>query len=261
MRQAVAPEVAERARELHRLLPKRKLILGVDRLDYTKGIPLRLKAFQNLLARFPGAARAGVVHPGRRAQQGGNPAVPGPEDGHRAAGEQDQRQLRAPWRLGAGLVRLPQPVAARPPRVLPRRRHRSRHAAPRRHEPGGEGILRVQHRGGLHAHTLGVRGRGGAARQDTRCSSTLTTSRGSRTRYTVPTIWGRRSARRACVGCGARSGSTTCSGGWIPFCKPPSPRICGLSRSPSATLPTNQRTIRCRSDVPFPGRPNPGELV
>jgi trehalose 6-phosphate synthase len=53
MRQAVAPEVAERASELHRLLPKRKLILGVDRLDYTKGIPLRLKAFQNLLARFP----------------------------------------------------------------------------------------------------------------------------------------------------------------------------------------------------------------
>ena len=53
MRRAVAPEVAERSRELHRLLPNRKLILGVDRLDYTKGIPLRLKAFQSLLARFP----------------------------------------------------------------------------------------------------------------------------------------------------------------------------------------------------------------
>ena len=53
MRQAVAPEVAERARELHRLLPNRKLILGVDRLDYTKGIPLRLQAFQNLLQHHP----------------------------------------------------------------------------------------------------------------------------------------------------------------------------------------------------------------
>jgi trehalose 6-phosphate synthase len=53
MRQAATEEVAERARELHRLLPKRKLILGVDRLDYTKGIPLRLKAFQILLERYP----------------------------------------------------------------------------------------------------------------------------------------------------------------------------------------------------------------
>jgi trehalose 6-phosphate synthase len=53
MRQAATPEVAERARELHRLLPDRKLILGVDRLDYTKGIPLRLKAFHHLLSRHP----------------------------------------------------------------------------------------------------------------------------------------------------------------------------------------------------------------
>jgi trehalose-6-phosphate synthase len=45
--------VADRARELHRLLPNRKLILGVDRLDYTKGIPLRLRAFHTLLARNP----------------------------------------------------------------------------------------------------------------------------------------------------------------------------------------------------------------
>jgi trehalose 6-phosphate synthase len=45
--------VAERARELHTLLPNRKLILGVDRLDYTKGIPLRLQAFQDLLERYP----------------------------------------------------------------------------------------------------------------------------------------------------------------------------------------------------------------
>jgi trehalose 6-phosphate synthase/phosphatase len=53
MRQAATSEVAERARELHRLLPNRKLILGVDRLDYTKGIPLRLRAFENLLTRYP----------------------------------------------------------------------------------------------------------------------------------------------------------------------------------------------------------------
>jgi len=53
MRRAAAPDVAAKAQELHRLLPKRKLVLGVDRLDYTKGIPHRLRAFENLLARYP----------------------------------------------------------------------------------------------------------------------------------------------------------------------------------------------------------------
>ena len=53
MRRATAPEVAAKARELHTLLPKRKLVLGIDRLDYTKGITLRLRAFQSLLERHP----------------------------------------------------------------------------------------------------------------------------------------------------------------------------------------------------------------
>ena len=54
LRQAATPEVAARAKELHTLLPKRKLILGIDRLDYTKGIPQRLQAFHNVLERYPG---------------------------------------------------------------------------------------------------------------------------------------------------------------------------------------------------------------
>jgi trehalose 6-phosphate synthase len=45
--------VKERALGLHRDLPDRQLILGLDRLDYTKGIPHRLKAFRNLLRRYP----------------------------------------------------------------------------------------------------------------------------------------------------------------------------------------------------------------
>src|SRR3954468_3885082 len=36
------------------MLRGRKLILGVDRLDYSKGIPERLEAFARLLERFPG---------------------------------------------------------------------------------------------------------------------------------------------------------------------------------------------------------------
>jgi trehalose 6-phosphate synthase len=38
---------------LRRTLGARKLILGVDRLDYTKGLPHRVHAFEQLLARFP----------------------------------------------------------------------------------------------------------------------------------------------------------------------------------------------------------------
>jgi trehalose 6-phosphate synthase/phosphatase len=53
LRAAAEEPVAAKARELHALLPKRKLVLGIDRLDYTKGITLRLKAFQSLLERHP----------------------------------------------------------------------------------------------------------------------------------------------------------------------------------------------------------------
>jgi trehalose 6-phosphate synthase/phosphatase len=53
MRNASSPQVAEKAQELHRLLPKRKLVLGIDRLDFTKGIPHKLKAFHDLLTRHP----------------------------------------------------------------------------------------------------------------------------------------------------------------------------------------------------------------
>ena len=50
---AAERDVAEKAAELHRLLPERRLALGVDRLDYTKGIPLRLRAFRRLLQQHP----------------------------------------------------------------------------------------------------------------------------------------------------------------------------------------------------------------
>ncbi len=53
LRQTATPQVAAKAKELHTLLPDRRLVLGVDRLDYTKGIPHRLNAFENLLTRYP----------------------------------------------------------------------------------------------------------------------------------------------------------------------------------------------------------------
>ncbi|MGA1864785.1 MAG: alpha,alpha-trehalose-phosphate synthase (UDP-forming) [bacterium] len=56
-KQAANKEVAEEAWYIHENLPKRKIILGIDRLDYTKGICLRLKAFRNALERYPDLRR------------------------------------------------------------------------------------------------------------------------------------------------------------------------------------------------------------
>jgi alpha,alpha-trehalose-phosphate synthase [UDP-forming] len=50
---ASRPEIASRASLLRRDLLENTMVLGVDRLDYTKGIPERLKAFRILLQRFP----------------------------------------------------------------------------------------------------------------------------------------------------------------------------------------------------------------
>lgn len=51
--QASQAPIAAKAKELHTLLPNRRLVLGIDRLDYTKGIPHRIHAFHNLLTRYP----------------------------------------------------------------------------------------------------------------------------------------------------------------------------------------------------------------
>jgi trehalose 6-phosphate synthase len=53
VRRAAAPEVVAKVEELHRELPNRQRLLGIDRLDYTKGIPNRLMAFRDALRRYP----------------------------------------------------------------------------------------------------------------------------------------------------------------------------------------------------------------
>jgi trehalose 6-phosphate synthase len=51
--QATAREESSELGSFEAMLGDRKLILGVDRLDYSKGIPERLEAFARLLERFP----------------------------------------------------------------------------------------------------------------------------------------------------------------------------------------------------------------
>jgi alpha,alpha-trehalose-phosphate synthase [UDP-forming] len=50
---AASPEVAARVHEIREDFAGRKLMLGLDRLDYTKGIPERVKAFGDALDRYP----------------------------------------------------------------------------------------------------------------------------------------------------------------------------------------------------------------
>jgi trehalose 6-phosphate synthase/phosphatase len=52
-RGASEADVAERVAQLHSTNWGRQIILGVDRLDYSKGIPLRLRAFKDTLKLFP----------------------------------------------------------------------------------------------------------------------------------------------------------------------------------------------------------------
>lgn len=53
VRRASSPEVTRMAAQLRAQLPNRQLLLGVDRLDYTKGVPHRLEAFRDALTRYP----------------------------------------------------------------------------------------------------------------------------------------------------------------------------------------------------------------
>jgi len=75
--EAASHEVAESAWHIHENLPERQLIIGVDRLDYTKGIPDRLQAFRLVLERYPElhnrVSLVQVVVPSRR-------GIPGYED-------------------------------------------------------------------------------------------------------------------------------------------------------------------------------------
>jgi alpha,alpha-trehalose-phosphate synthase [UDP-forming] len=49
---AMSGQVEERARQIRQAAPDCQIVLGVDRLDYSKGIPLRLRAYRTFLERF-----------------------------------------------------------------------------------------------------------------------------------------------------------------------------------------------------------------
>jgi hypothetical protein len=114
-------------------------VLGVDRLDYTKGHPRAdpcLRAPARAAPRAPRARRAAAGHraeplPGRR--------VPAAEATDRRAGRPGERPLRNPT-LDAHPLSVSHDPARAARGALPRRGRRAGDAAPRRDEPGRQGV-------------------------------------------------------------------------------------------------------------------------
>ena len=121
---------------------KRQLLVGVDRLDYSKGLPQRIRAFRRLLELYPENRRSATLI---------QVAAPSREDVEAYA---DIRQrARKPVRRASTATsasstgcRCATSTAACARRKLPGlyrgQPRRAGHAAARRHEPGGQGVRR-----------------------------------------------------------------------------------------------------------------------
>ena len=151
--------VQERADEIREALGNpRKVFLGIDRLDYTKGIYARLRAFGELIAEgeldVEDAVFVQVATPSRERVEQYRILR---DDIDRLVGRHQRRPRpdRPPGDLLPALL-LP---ARGDGRALPRRRHHGRHALPRRHEPRRQGVRRLPLRRRRRARALGVRRR------------------------------------------------------------------------------------------------------
>ena len=117
-----------------------RLVVGVDRLDYTKGIEEKLLAVERLLEREPELRGTFVFVAARRAQ----PRRARRRTGSSARASRATAQ-RINERFGTGHVPADR-AARRAPRrrtrstALPRRRRVLRQQPARRHEPGGQGV-------------------------------------------------------------------------------------------------------------------------
>jgi trehalose 6-phosphate synthase len=149
----------------------RSLIVGVDRLDYSKGLPERLIGFEQFLKENPDLVRKVLylqIAPSSR------------------EGVEAYQTLRAQVLALAGradAVREPQLRPRRARRHLPRRAGGAGHAAARRHEPGRQGVRRrpgSRRSGRAGAVALRRRGRADDRRADRQPLLRRGTGRGDR---------------------------------------------------------------------------------
>ena len=142
-----------------------RLIMGVDRLDYTKGIPERLLAFERLLERRPEWLEQVAF------LQIGAPTRDRLDQYQAFSAEVRARVQAINRRFGTKrwtpvVYRRQHHSPGGDRRLLPRRRRLRGVVAARRDEPGGQGVHRLAHRRGRRAAALGVHRRGqGAGRR------------------------------------------------------------------------------------------------
>ena len=112
------PRPRARAREpRERSARPAAILLGVDRLDYTKGIDVRLQAFRELLAERRDDGGRDGARAGRDAEPRARDHLPPAARARRARRRAHQRRVRAPRPPGDPLP-APQPSARRPVRAL-----------------------------------------------------------------------------------------------------------------------------------------------
>ena len=211
---AADPALPQEQQRLRELLGLRAEIigLGVDRLDYTKGIPERLDALDALMTQRPDLrGRLTFVQIG----------VPSRSDleSYAAIEAEISRRIadlnaRHAVPGGSPLVTYYTTAARRlqSGRALPPRALLHRQLAARRHEPGGEGVRRGARRRarGAGAECAGRRGagaRGRADHQSLRCGRLRRGARRGRSTCRRTSRW------RACGRCGRSSPDGTSSTG------------------------------------------------
>ena len=135
-------EDSEHSNQVERLkksLIGRDLIIGVDRLDYSKGLINRVEAFEHLLTTYPDN-RGNVVflqiNPPSRADVADYVDIR--RELEATAGRVKRRICRV--RLGTDPLSQQELQPAGPGGLLPQQPRRACHAAARRNEPCGEGI-------------------------------------------------------------------------------------------------------------------------
>jgi trehalose 6-phosphate synthase len=151
---AKSEEVAKRATEIRTALgDPTKVFLGIDRLDYTKGIYARLRAFSELVRDGELDVEHAVF------VQVATPSREQVEEYRVLRDDIDRLVGRINGDLG-GHQLPPLVVPARGDgRLLPRRRRHGDHPLPRWDEPGRQGVRRLPVRRGRRSGALGVRRR------------------------------------------------------------------------------------------------------
>ncbi len=208
--------VLARAQEIrHDLGDPELVLLGVDRLDYTKGIDQRVRAVGELF-------EEATLRPAEHVMV--QIAVPSREDDAHYQAERDHLEQLVGEVNGrfstVGTSRDPLPAPQRALRraggAVPGRRRDARDAAPRRHEPRRQGVRRQPHRRHRRARVERVRGRGPrAAPRDPRQPARPRRHQGRDPRIHRAPARARRP--RACDACAAWSAMPTCTPGHAAF--------------------------------------------